>query len=402
MSPIPLLILSDAPTAGSGLARITRDLATRIHANLPEFRVGTAGYGGPYSSRLGFPQYNLELQDWVCLNLEEIWEDFAGDEKGALLTIWDATRVLWLSRPENCTYPRLRKWLTTRPFSLYGYFPIDATGPHDKLTGILAHTISAYDRILAYSSWAEGILKRTFAGTTFLDRISWLPHGIDSSVFYPRERHAARHNFGERNRLKTPKGKWFNIPDDVFLIGIVATNQTRKDWGLGIQTVAELAKERNVIVWCHTDVPERHWSIPALINDFGLADKAVITTLEFTDEQMAWNYSACDVTLGIGLGEGYGYPIFESLACGTPCVHGNCGGAPEHMPESCLVWPNDSPIEIPIRLEGPYNCYRQVHDPKDWAHVVSRLQRTGEPLIPVKLSWDNLWPRWAEWLKAGV
>jgi hypothetical protein len=59
MTSMPLLILSDAPSSTTGLGRITRDLATRIHANLTEFRVGCLSYGGPGSLRFGFPEGHL-------------------------------------------------------------------------------------------------------------------------------------------------------------------------------------------------------------------------------------------------------------------------------------------------------------------------------------------------------
>ena len=42
-----LLMVSDAVTAPSGLARITRELAERIHVNLSDvIDVATCGYGG--------------------------------------------------------------------------------------------------------------------------------------------------------------------------------------------------------------------------------------------------------------------------------------------------------------------------------------------------------------------
>jgi glycosyltransferase involved in cell wall biosynthesis len=393
----PILILSDAVTAGTGLARIARDLATRIHAHLPEFRVGSLGYGGSYSSRLGFPQYQMEMSDWVVHNLPEVWEDFAGDEKGIILWIWDGSRALWFARPECCPDQRLRKWLAKAPIQKWGYFPIDATGPHDKLTGILKHTIEGYDRILAYSGWAEAILRRTLSSPK-LDGLTNLPHGLDTSVFYPRDRHAARHGFGERIGARTAKGKWFNIPDDVFLVGIVATNQIRKDWGLGIQTVAELAKDRKVMIWGHTDVLERHWSIPALLNDFGLIDNHIITSLDLSDEQMAWAYSACDLTLSIGLGEGFGFGAAESLACGTPTIAPNYGGG-EFIPKEFLVEP------AAWRLEGPYDCYRPVMDVTDFARQALKVSLTDRPqgsLLPSRYEWPRLWPEWAEWLKVGL
>ena len=89
--PTPLLILSDAPTAGTGLGRITRDIAKRIRADLSDvFEVATLGYGGSYSRSLDFPQYSMEMKDWRVFNLPEVWRDFAGSRKGILMTIWDA------------------------------------------------------------------------------------------------------------------------------------------------------------------------------------------------------------------------------------------------------------------------------------------------------------------------
>lgn len=395
--PIPLLIISDAPTSGTGLGRITKDLATRIHANLSDiYEVGTAGYGGPYSRSLAFPQYNIDMKDWVIGNLPEIWEDFAGDRRGIVLTIWDASRLLWFARPENCPVPYLQKFLTHPPFERWAYLPMDATGPNDRLTAVLKYTIEGYDRVLAYSQWAEDILRRTLTSPDDLG-LTNLPHGIDTSVFKPRNRSGARHGFGERINARNQKGKHLSVPDDSLMIGIVATNQTRKDFGLGIATVAEIKKERNVLMWIHTDELERHWSIPALLNDFGFKhDEAVVTcNFPLTDEQMSWCLSACDVTLGIGLGEGFGYPIFESLACGTPCIHGNYGGAPEHIPEDYIVEPNM------LRYEGVYNCVRPVFEPLDWRDAV--IHANGEcPTCPEHIDWKNLWPRWKGWFMKGV
>ena len=53
------------------------------------------------------------------------------------------------------------------------------------------------------------------------------------------------------------------------------------------------------------------------------------------------------------------------------------------------------------RLEGVYNCVRPVYEVGDWVDAVERnIGKRCE--FPMHLNWDILWPRWAEWLKAGI
>jgi len=399
MSPTPLLFLSDDPTSGTGLGRITRDLAVRVHKHLPDkFRVATCGYGGNFSRELEFPQYTIKMQDWHVYNLPEIWKDFAGDERGILMPIWDASRLLWLSRPENEPDPRLRAFLEKKPFEIWTYSPMDAHGVDGKLTQILKHTLQGFDRVLAYSKWAYDILEKTLDKSHYTD-LDWRPHGIDTSVWYPRKRIVARHGFGDKIGAKDFRGKVTRIPDDAFLIGIVATNQARKDWGLGIHVIAEIAKLRNTWCWLHTDRLENAWSLPILAQwDFKIHEKAIVTVVDYPDDVMAWAYTACDLTLGIGNGEGFGFPIFESLACGTPCLHGNYGGAPEHMQRCMLV---DSVMD---RIDGVYSLIRKVYRAEDWAQAGLSLMgvKSGSSLLPAHLDWNNLWPSWEEWFVKGL
>src|ERR1035438_4160914 len=234
MKPIPLLIFSDAISAPTGLALITRDLATRIHANLSDvFKVATVGYGASGSSKFGFTQYSwAQNNEWIIRDLPEMWEDFAGDQKGIFLSIYDPHRMLWLARPETCTYQRVRRFLEKPPFQKWGYFPIDATGPNNKLSLMLKECLMGYDRVLCYSEWARKIVENTLGEEQSNKRdLDQLPHGIDTSVFFPRPRARQRQMFGQM-----AVGREVAIRDDELLIGIVATNQARKDYGLGIAT----------------------------------------------------------------------------------------------------------------------------------------------------------------------
>lgn len=389
-SPIPLLIWSDTPSAPTGLARICRDLATRIALHLRDvFRVATVGYGASGSSKLPFQQYHWTFRnDWHMPELPEIWEDFSGGEKGVLFTIQDASRVLWLARPETGTDQRLRTWLEKKPFQLYGYFPMDATGPNNRLSLMLKECLMGYDRVLCYSEWARRIVENTLGEDQSRKRdLDQLPHGIDTSIFYPRPRARQRQMFGQM-----AVGKPVVIADDELLVGIVATNQARKDWALGIATCAELAKSRKVRIWMHTDVLERAWSIPYLLADFGLTGGNLISLGHFSDDVMARLYSACDLTLAIGLGEGFGFPIFESLACGTPCIHGDYGGAAEHLLNCYKIAPEC------YRYDGIYGCVRPVYNSEQWVRQ-SVLVSAVRSVVPSRLGWNALWPRWEAWLR---
>jgi glycosyltransferase involved in cell wall biosynthesis len=384
--PTPILFLGDSPSAPSGLGRIGRDLATRLAA-LPEFRVGYLGKGGCGSSKLPFPQYFIPANtiDFGQSVLEDVWWDFAGANHGIIFTINDPSRMLWLARPEYSGDERLEKFLRRDHFKLWGYFPIDGTGISDRLTVMSRDTLAGYDRVLAYTDWAAGVVERTVG-----QRCPALPHGIDTKVFAPQDKVRAR-------KFLCPK---FGEKD--FVVGIVATNQPRKDWGLGLATVAKLREQvPNVRVWIHTDTMLRDgaWSLDALIADLGLVGNVVVTP-RMTDPQLAKCYSACDVTLGIGLGEGFGYPLVESLACGVPVIHGNYGGGVEFVQESMLVNP------VAYRIESPHNRVCPVFEPKDWAEKVLEIRDEMEPdgksLCSPALDWEVLWPKWQEWFLEGI
>lgn len=395
----PILIISDGPSCPSGLGRICRDLATRIHEHMSDtFRVGVLGYGGPGSRKFGFAQYHIEgmKDDWVIPNLPEVCEDFFGSERGIVIFIWDASRVSWFSQPKiQCENARLRNFLMDSNFKRWIYVPVDSEGPNSRLTFPLKQALTGFDRVLAYGKWAAGVVDRTLDrpdGTT-----EYLPHGIDASIFYERNRALCRKMFvsitGACNLLGNQTER---VKADEVLVGVVATNQSRKNWALGLEACAILAKTRNLRVWAKCDVLERSWSIPALLVDYGLVDKTMISLGDMNDDQMAQALSACDVTLGIGDGEGFGLPIFESLFCGTPAIHGNYGGAPEWMVN------NDLLIDpIAYRYEGVYSCKRPVYSAHDWASraeslLEARMNHNGS------IDWKELWPHWEYWLKGGV
>src|SRR5271157_1184518 len=195
-NPRPLLIVSDAISGTTGLGRIARDLSVRIHEHLGDvYHVATYGCGGTGSCKFPFQQYNMEgKSDWLLPSLPEVCKDFFGEEKGIIMTIWDACRLNWLSTPRQCpevfgTFSGLQQWAIKRPFDLWAYMPIDSSGPNDKLTYPVMKTILGFDRLLAYGPFGEDVLRRTLGNYEADKRhLTNLPHGVDSSIFYERDR----------------------------------------------------------------------------------------------------------------------------------------------------------------------------------------------------------------------
>lgn len=395
---LPILLMSDAPCRHSGLGRITRDLATLV-ARMPAFRVATLGLGATGSRQLPFLQYSIQQMDqyaWGATTIERVWEDFARRERGVIMTIWDATRLHWFARPDSIKEADggLHSFLTSGRFSRWGYFPIDSNGPSGKLTGEAQDTFLGYDRLLTYTKWAEGVLRATVSdGEASRRGLTWLPHGIDLDVFQPFD------------RLKSRIGLPLYVTDQDLLLGVNMTNQPRKDWGLTAAVCGLLRQQLpNVKFWWHTDLLTRHWSLRALVEDFGIADCVFVTT-SLSDTQLAQHYSACDLTMLPSLGEGFGYPIFESLACGVPCIHGDYAGGADVLRQcgwdSLLVPPQA------MHLETLWNAVRPVYDPNAWVARVHevldrRLEAESLRASVSHLSWANLGGVWQRWFEEGT
>lgn len=390
MSKIPFLLASDNPTSSTGLARITRELALRIHANMSEtFDLATYGLGGVASKKFPWQQYVMsKLQDWAPVDLPRVWRDFAGDRKGVCLMIWNPSWIPWLADCEKLPNGELKNFLRSKPFSRWLYAPIDAEGPNGKMPEEIAEVCGKMDRTLFYTKWASEM----YYQTTGVANQPHLPHGTDTSIFYPQDRKEVRKTFIQT----VTGGDPMELHENVFLVGIIATNSARKDWDLGFRVCQELLKRgHNVGVWAHTNSLKGHWDIVGMAKAYGLNGRLVPTITDLSDEQMAEAYNACNVVLGIALGEGWGLVHSDSLACGVPVIHGNYAGATDYMPKEMLVDP------LGFFADGYYGHKRPVFDERHWADRVEAV--AGKPAsLPKGLSWDECWPDWQAWLLEGV
>ena len=391
--PTPLLLLGDSPRRQTGLARIARDLATRLQSDptldLQVVQAGPDSGRGESWRGWGFFGLPEDDQQWGATALAETWQTAFGTEPGVVLTVWDPARCFHLLQARHLLPPETQWW---------GYFPIDAWTVRESFGGPAAQAVQTYDRVLGYGRWGAGVLKRVTGRPT-----PYLPHGLDLGTFAPG---TTPEVYAEVRQILGRR-----VTDQTLVLGCVAANQPRKDLGSYCATLRTLL-DRGAPVhgWLHTDLPigvrETQWVVPQLVDEYDLRKHFTVTSA-LTDVGLAGFYAVCAATLACGLGEGFGYPIVESLACGTPAIHSTYGGGAELVPRS--EW------RIPVRaerVEGPYALVRPVYLAEDFANAFERVVdwRRQNALFAgaycrgavAHLDWAALWPRWASWIRTGL
>lgn len=185
----------------------------------------------------------------------------------------------------------------------------------------------------------------------------FVPQGIDTTVFLPGDRTAAR--------------AALDWPADAFIVGIVATNKgypNRKAWPQQLRAFRAFA--------------ERHSDACLYIHAFGDdgADPSVSTRMAwhlgddlmrsgrvlwahpydlnqgYAQADMVTRYQAFDVLLSASMAEGACLPLFEAQACGVPVISGDWSAMSENTYAGWRVAIEDStpwyvdPLECEWRL----------------------------------------------------
>jgi glycosyltransferase involved in cell wall biosynthesis len=258
---------------------------------------------------------------------------------------------------------------------------VDGHTPNGGLGLLAKEALIGYDRILGYTKYGAHVLAKVIGQPPGC--VPYLPHGLDP-IWFPRDKPLSR--------------KLLGVEAEDFVVGVVATNQKRKDWGLAATIGRALSRVygSRYRQWWHTDLEEKEWSIPALLNEFDLAKQTIVTFPPRSDEWMACAYSACDVTLGIG-SEGFGFPLAESQLCGTPTVHMDYAGGAELVPPANRVG-----CSTGYWLDGLTNIMRPVFPAEPWVVRATEAAQARVVADLRHLYWDAVWPRWAEWFQEGA
>lgn len=168
----------------------------------------------------------------------------------------------------------------------------------------------------------------------------YVPHAIDTGVMKPTF---------EINGKKTRKV--FSIPEDVFVVGMVAANKAsgmvhRKAFSENILAFSIFHKKYpDSRLYLHTDPvgAAGGWNLMKLCEAAGIPKESVLFAnpadlrYGFTQTHMAAIYSMMDVMLATSYGEGFGVPTVEAQATGTRVIGSDWAATPDLVAPDCYL-----------------------------------------------------------------
>ena len=288
------MFLANAPWCTTGYGVQGKHLAPRLQAMGHEMAY-FAFYGleNGVLTHGGIPIYPAGLGMWGEDILSAHMQHFGADTLITLADVW--VTDAWSKLTKMFGW----RWLP--------WTPIDSEPVADK---VLANLAGA-DQVLAYARYGERLLHE--AG---MHNVTYVPHGV-SDLFRPGDQAAAR--------------EYLRLPADAFVIGMVAANKSmpsRKAFPEQMQAFARFhARHPNSLLYLHTFVgPQQGGAdIEQLARRLGILDAVRWSNqyqylIGFEEAQMATMYQAFDLLSLVSMNEGFGLPLIEAQACGTPVV----------------------------------------------------------------------------------
>lgn len=156
---------------------------------------------------------------------------------------------------------------------------------------------------------------------------TYIPLGVETQhAFVPGDKRAAR--------------AALHLPQEAFLCTMVAANKghpSRKAFAEQLQAFVQFRKRHpDAVLYLHTQLTAADGvRLDLLCQAFGLGEGVVYwpdqydLTLGLPEEWMAQLYQASDVLLAATCAEGFGIPIVEAQACGTPVITTDFSSMPE-------------------------------------------------------------------------
>jgi len=397
-----ILWCSDNPLIPTGYSQVTRNIGMRLKRAGFDFH------------SLGFQQFSMPIDEvktqvgWIEFPIKPTMR-FAENygDKGSI-EFWVETLkphiTVFLSDSfmiRHLITPRIRDVVIERTIdklktltSLWMYYPFDSADVYEGA----AELLSEMHTRIAMSKFGQRLLKKKAGLDSF-----YIPHGVDTLVYRPLPE-------GVINEIK----KRHNI-DGKFIIGSVFRNQTRKLPTKLLKAFKLFAEDKkDVLLLLHTDAQDPQGQN---LNDF--IDKRIkldrskvkFTGMNFisgvSNHEVNLLYNVMDIHALSTTGEGFGLPIIESHAAGTPNVITDYTTSRELLDDGRF----GQLVKVKEFIEGQMNTSRAIVDVEHMAdcfekyynkpNLVKKHGKLAREFTIEHYNWEKVLRMWIELIQFG-
>jgi len=355
---VKIMWQSVAPWIGTGYGQQTAMTTRRLRDAGHDVAISAiAGLEGTIGAWEGMTVYPCDSTRFNKLNLRKYVERHSVDGSGedvqviALQDVWTWGDTSAMSGGMVADY---------RGLKLASWCPVD----YDPMPINTCQALQAYAaRPIAMSRFGEDRMRQRGFDPLYV------PHAVETSVLKPKPEAAAEAR------------KAMHVDADAFLVGMVSNNQgiapSRKAFPEVFHAFSVFQQNHpDAILYLHTDALglNQGLNLQALWQTYSIPDSAIRTVNqdkywlgEISAEHMSYMYSALDVLACPSYGEGFGIPIVEAQACGTPVIVTDwtamtelvgpgwlVDGEPHYAAGSASMWKKPAVSELVDRFEQAY------------------------------------------------
>lgn len=318
-----ILWASNSPWAQTGYGAQTAQVTTRLHKHGHKVAVasnyGLEGASFEWGGIKQFPRgFEMHSNDVVPAHMAA-WAHTHSKLSPLLITLYD----VWIFKGPT--------WETIE--SIASWVPVD----HTPLPPAVAAWCKKPNVTpIAMSQFGQAMMEREDIDCLYV------PHAIEK-VYKPT------------TDIPTPTGsmtgrEFMNVPEDKFVVGMVSANKgispNRKSFPEAFLAFSMWAQNHDdVILYIHTE--DRGGMGGINLRELAEACNIPDHKIQFVDqyvfrsgiasEVLAAIYTSMDVLLQPSMGEGFGIPVIEAQACGTPVIVTNTTASPELVGDGWLV-----------------------------------------------------------------
>jgi glycosyltransferase involved in cell wall biosynthesis len=224
-------------------------------------------------------------------------------------------------------------------------------------------------------------------------QVTYIPHGIDETIFYPIEENSDKMVENKDKKLVSEYEHFLEYKQNLikkeydFIVLFNNRNIRRKNVGDVILAYKEfcdtLPKEQaeKCLLLLHTQLVDMNGTdVGAVINAICPNYSVIINDNKIPPNELNYIYNMADVTINIASAEGFGLATAESLMAGTPIIANVTGGMQDQM-----GFKNSEGKFIEFSKDWPTNADGRIKHPHgEWVYPVFPSARSlvGSPPTP--------------------